>query len=262
MISTTATNENKKVECVGVFKGHTSTGLRVVEKDDNTLVSVSGTTMKEWNIRTCECLKTIELPSLACTLILTKDKSKLLCELEDVGFELRRATDLSLISTFETHQRSVDCCELEDGSFVSVGHKMMRWDLEGKLLQTFSGQSKPKLIERVIELNNDIIMSVIFEDTMKIWRVSTGECLRTLDCCGGNVTQLVKLSRNKFFSWGRDSRLRVWNDEGDCIETIPTMKGLRNITRVGDYIVATRSSSSLFGISLWRVRYISRSCFY
>ena len=68
----------------------------------------------------------------------------------------------------------------EDGSFVSAAWKTMkRWDEKGTVLQTFSGHSN--YINRVIELNRDVIVSAQSKDTtVKMWKVSTGECLRTL----------------------------------------------------------------------------------
>jgi len=238
IISTTPTSASTgyntaTLECVGTFTGHLAG-----EKDANTLITATpDNSMKQWNIRTGECLKTIELSSLACILIMTRDKSKVLCGLNDGSFELRRSTDLSLISTFILYNSyAVCCCELEDGSFVSGESTVMkRWNEEGRVLQTFSGHSE--LVLRVIELKRGIILSASIDKTMKMWKVSSGDCFLTLNQDVNPVHQLLKLSKDKFLSCDETGRMQVWNDGGDCVETIQIEKGIMAMTRFGDEII-------------------------
>jgi len=132
--------------------------------------------------------------------------------------------------------------------------KLKRWNKEGTVLQTFYGNMRYTV--RVIELKTDVILSVALEN-MKIWKVSTGECLRTLDEGEGAkfVSKVLKLSRNKFVTWGHDCTMRVWNDDGDCIETIPTEDNIMAMSRFGDQIITTfEPMSSSSGISVRRIR--------
>src|SRR5207245_2793411 len=115
-------------------------------------------------------------------LLKTKEKSRFVCGLGNGTVELRRVSDLGVLSSFKIHRESEaveSICELEDGSFVSAAENTMkRWDDKGRVLQTFFGHSHS--IYRVIELNRDVIVSASKDTTVRMWRVSTGECLRTL----------------------------------------------------------------------------------
>jgi len=111
---------------------------------------------------------------------------------------------------------------------------MERWSQDGRILQTFSGP--PTFTVDTIELHSGIIVTSNNVYSMKMWKVSSGECFRTMSL-PNNVFGLVKLSRDKFVSWEWNSALRVWNDVGDCIETIPTERGMKLLRRVGNDIV-------------------------
>jgi len=211
--------------------------------------------MKEWNIRTGECLRSIVQTSVARTLNITKSKSKLVCCLESGIVEFRRAVDLGLINSFRRHEfeECCCCCELEDGSFVSGGTaKILRWDEEGRLLQTFTGHDEyTSIFTMIIELSSGVIVSIVScsEDvTLKIWDVSTGLCLRTLDIHGDAI--LVKLSRDRFLSWGHEGTLRVWNERGDCNETIRVDGNSIATARVGNHIVTAIVDSYYSNFSL------------
>jgi len=244
------------LELIGTFRGHTAVVLDVVETNDNTLItSAFDHTLKEWDIRTCQCLRTIQTKINAWVMVITKDKSKLLCGPRNGSIEIWRTDDLALVTTFSIHSRQpVSCfCELEDGSFVScAAEKMKRWHENGRVLQTFSGH--PNGINRVIELNRDVIVSASGGNELKMWNVSTGECLRSLNQHHRGIitSRLMKLSRNKFVSWESDGSLRVWSNEGDCIETIPTGETITAIARVGNHIVTTKYPAS--GFSIRRLR--------
>jgi len=255
-ISTTNDIDNTiTLEHIGTFRGHTAFVLYVVESNDNTLItSACDHTLKEWDIRTYQCLRTIQTEIDAWIMVITKDKSKLLCGLRTGNIEIWRTDDLVLVSTFSIHRgHTVSCfCELEDGSFVTSAAEMMeRWNENGRVLQTFSGHRNG--INRVIELNRDVIVSAAGNE-LKMWNVSTGECLRILLQHHREViaSRLMKLSRNKFVSWGSDGSLRVWSNEGYLIETIPTGETITAIARVGNHIVTTRYPVS--GFSIRRLR--------
>jgi len=132
-------------------------------------------------------------------------------------------SDLGLISSFKIHnvdEKSVrSICELDDGSFVSTAFwDMKRWDGTGTVLQIFYGHLL-NYINRVMELKRDIIVSASSDRTVKMWRVSTGECLRTLTLHSGRVTGLEKVMDGLFVSGCLDGKTAVWDDEGNSIET-------------------------------------------
>jgi len=56
---------------------------------------------------------------------------------------------------------------------------MKRWDKDGKLLQIFPGVHS-QTVDRVIELQSDIIVASSWDNTATVWKVSTGQLLRQL----------------------------------------------------------------------------------
>jgi len=256
VISTTNDNKTVTLELVGTFIGHTALVMCAAENRDNHTFITSSTDyiLKEWDIRTCECLTTIKIDGgYVRRMFITKDKTKLLFGLHNGFIELRRASDLAHISTIDIHDRQLIywCCELEDGSFVSCSKTMKRWTEDGRVLQNFAEDSSH--IIQVIELKKDVIVSVSGRCELQMWKVSTGECLRTLSSTRGVfIPQLLKLSRNMFVSLITDNVLRVWNDEGHCIESIPTERRITSIGRVGNHLVASRYP--IYGFSIRRLR--------
>jgi len=250
------------LELVGTYRGHTSVVLSAVEKRDNTLItSAFDSTLKVWDIRTCECLRTINIGRGSVrNMAITKDESKVLCGLSNGFVELRRASDLGhIICRIDIHDRRPInwCCELEDGSFVSCAHMTMkRWKDDGKVIQTFHRHSHS--ITRVIELDNDTLVTTSGGEEVKFWKASTGECLRTLNHEHHiSSNRLMKLSRNKFVTRGSDRTIRVWNNEGRCIEVIPTGEAISPMARVGNHVVTTTFTGS--GVSIRSLRYIASS---
>jgi len=231
---------------VGTYVGHKEGVTSAVELDDILILtgSLDGT-LKVWNKRTCECLCSfITSDSVRC-MIRSKDKSLILCGLKSGAIEMRRADDLDVISwKFEFHSEftsagAVWCiCELEDGSFVSGSYgTMKRWDVNGTVLQTFCGPiAGHHAFLIVMELSSDIIVALSTNNTLTIWKLSTGKLLLTIPTV--HIRGIVKLSDDKFVTGSVDTTIRVWNAmTGQCIETVSTDRPINAITRVGDSIV-------------------------
>jgi len=232
---------------LGTYYGHRREVVCAMESDDNTLLSGSwDDSIKVWNTTTYECLNTI--PSLQGSSIWamtkTKDQTRFLCGRDFGTVEIRRVSDLGLISSLTIHKylsaiRSI--CELEDGSFVSAGgDEMKRWEETGKVLKTFSGHSE--YIERVIELKKDVIVSAADDTTLKMWRVSTGDCLRTLTFHSGSVYGLEKLRDGVFVSGSlRDKKIVVWDENGNIIETHQSKSVIDKLILLRDGSMVTSS---------------------
>jgi len=217
---------------VGTYKGHQLCVTGVVEKDNDALITASEDgTLKVWSITSCECLQTVSTQNAVRSMIKSRDNDRVYCGLDTGVVEVRRLSDLALVSSFDhDHEAVVYCiCELEDGSIVSGCETIMkRWlPCTGEVLQTFSKHECN--VWRIIQLNKKVIVSTSVDSTLKMWNVHTGECIRTIRKQSSmndvRVQGLVKLSKeggNYFASGGLDRELRVWNERGECIETIRT----------------------------------------
>jgi len=134
-----------------------------------------------------------------------------------------------------------------DGSFVSAtpeGREVKRWNYEGRVIQTFSSSDS---IHKLMALNNEIIVGAPSSrfTSFFLWRISTGRC-----CCtttnSGLVTSLEKISESKFVSSSTDYVLRVWNEKGECIETINTTFAITEMLKLGELKNRFVSRDSLF----------------
>jgi len=112
-------------------------------------------------------------------MLQTKSKLYFVCGFDNGTIEIRRSNNLrAVVSSFKVQTNIRTICELTDGSFVS-GSKasdLERWNRSGTVLQTFDHLG----VLKVIELRSDVIVSAT-DTNLKVWRVSTGECLHTLN---------------------------------------------------------------------------------
>jgi len=253
-----------EIKLLGTFIGHTcSVWCAVENRDKMTLITGSGDkTLAEWNISTCDRVNSVLVRSHVRIMVITKDRTSLVCGLGDGSVEVRRPDGLDLIAEFPMHSYRPSCiCELDDGSFVSAAkRRLKRWNKEGKLLQTFSGHSNYVL--RVLQLGSGVIVSAAEDRSLKMWRVSseeqetTTECIRTMTSHSAAVFALAKLSTNKFVSGAFDNKIIVWNEQGDCIETIDSEYEILGLIRVRDYLVVShlRSLFMKTGLQVRRIK--------
>jgi len=178
-------------------------------------------------------------------MLKTKSNSRFVCGFYNGTVEIRQVNDLGLLSSHRIHQetssKAVFCvCELVDGSFVSgsADKTLKNWDETGKLLQSFVGHSQR--INRVIELKRDVIVSASEDFLVKIWRVSTGECINTLTAHSSSVYGLEKVKGGMFVSGSlTDGIIALWDANGVCVETIRTGNRIRSMTTLRDGSLVT-----------------------
>jgi len=217
--SDSSNSSNKTLQLVGTYTGHKNNVCGVIEKDSKALITGSNDgTVKEWDVITCECLNTLELFEVVYCMAKSRDNSKIAIGLYDGSVLLRKADDLSeQIMRSNLHSRPVTCiCELEDGSFVSGSFEptIERWDEKGTKLQSFIADTSA--IHGLTQLNSDIVVSWS-HNQLSLWNLSTGTCFRTLKMV---TFGLVKLSEERFITGGPHKSIQVWDDKGECLETI------------------------------------------
>jgi len=228
----------------------------VMGKDKETLLTVTQASirgrakggLKVWNTKSLVCLHSLlncRDTSVRC-LILTRDKTIVVCGSTTGVIEKRRASDLRFIQSFQPHCGAVTCiCELSDGSLVSGSEDtyVCRWSEDGKATN-FSGHSKS--ISAIIELKEGVIVSAAADNSFKMWNVSTGECLRTVTLPWFPTgpfqpiqPRLVALPLERFASGAQDGVIRVWDANGESLQTIQTAYRIDAMMRLGYAIVTT-----------------------
>jgi len=210
--------------------------LCAAEKDDKTLVTASaGGGLKEWNMESYECINSIQLDFTVRAMLQTRSRLYIVCGSDNGTIEIRRSNDLrAVVSSFKFQTTVRTICELTDGSFVSgcEDTELKRWNRNGTVLQTFDHSN----VLKVMELKSDVIVSAT-DANLKVWRVSTGDCLHTLNDSFSCI-QLLKLSETLFLS-NLYNMVKVWNgDKGVCIENIPTYRTKAMLRLRGGVVVA------------------------
>jgi len=170
--------------------------------------------------------------------------------------EFRRLHDFKVVFRTSQGSENVTICirELEDETLIAARggnmieqhdiSQLLRPDDNGEtspspspsscsspiaIVQTFKGHKQN--IHDVIELKRDVIVSVSSEE-IKMWSVSSGQCLRSLDYPG--VFRLVKLKEGFFATGlGEDDAIRVIDENGENVKTY-RLEGITAMTRLED----------------------------
>jgi len=144
-----------------------------------------------------------------------------------------------------------DICELDDGTIVVAGSfDLKRWDLTKRtVLQSFRGHTEPTV--KVLKLKSDTIVSTAQDSTVKIWKVSTCECVSTLVLhdVGVATDVLVKLKDGYFATGSRDRMIRVWNDAGIKIATYQTECNLTAMAKLESGSIVAADSTV---VGVWK----------
>lgn len=108
-----------------------------------------------------------------------------------------------------------------------------------------------------LQFNRKYLMTGSYDATIKIWRVDTGECLRTLTGHTKGVKSLV-FDSQKLITGGLDSTIKVWNyHTGQCISTY---RGHDDSVSSVDFLNKTIVSGSMDNtVKVWHVD--SRTCY-
>jgi len=236
--------------------------MGVVERSGETLVTGSyDSTLKLWNTTSCECLRTMLMPSRVYCMLKQRHNSNgdsssynhskesfFVCGMENGAIQQRRLSDFSVTFSFYVHYHPVESiCELEDGSLVSASHDetLVRWTVTNgsgsgngtfKVIQRFLGHARWVL--KVIRCKRGLIASTSTDRWLKIWKDSNGECTHEwyLDA---ETQALIRVKDGIFVSSSGDMKLRVWSAVGECIQTITTEYQVTALTRLRDGSLVT-----------------------
>jgi len=227
-----SSNSNKyELRCLKKYEMESWRVRTAVEIDDETFVTASYE-CTVWNKTTGVCLHKKRMHRQILSMLKTRDGSKLLCGMFDGDVLVLRLPDLQLLTKINLNDFVASICELEDGTFVAAAHKKIkRWGVnQHAVSQLFIGHLKT--VHKVIELKRDIIVSASEDKTVKIWKVSSGECLHTLN---RYTTVLVKLQEGYFASASNyDNNIAIHDENGSRVASYPTDCNITAMTRLRD----------------------------
>jgi WD40 repeat protein len=118
----------------------------------------------------------------------------------------------------------------------------------GKLIKYFNHHKVNSI--QVLEDANKLI-STSSDNSIKIWNMRNGKCLKTLNEHSGTVTCVIIYNNNKFISGSWDDTIKIWDLESfECIETLNNNSGVTSLLLLSDEILA---SCSWFEIKIWNL---------
>ena len=170
---------------------------KVIERDDGNIIGTTGMfemSFKMWNKTTGECLKSQITETRTFRMLRCENKNSdlFVCATHNGNIEVRRLSDLELVSSFKMHDIAVNCIsELspEEGDgvdglsssssclFVSGAlSEMTCWDLKTTKVLWSSSDSHPRWINHIVQLTGRKMIASVGEDRkIKLWKTATGE---------------------------------------------------------------------------------------
>jgi WD40 repeat protein len=221
--------DNSLVDERNIFpQGHFSRVNSVVySPDSRKILSASGDgTIKEWDIETGRCVRTLSGHSDWVTYaVYSPDSKKILSASVDKTIKEWDVESSQCVQTITGHWDNLTCAVYSpDGKKVlsaSLGKTIKEWNVEtGQCVQTLAGYSD--MVTRVFY--SPIAEKVLFASwdcTIKELDVKTGRCVQTLVGHSDWVTDLVYSPDGKrVLSASVDKTIKEWDVErGICINT-------------------------------------------
>jgi len=249
----TNTDSNRRtLQLVGTFVGHHSAVTSVAEIDNNTIVTLSSDkTLKVWNTTNYQCLDTLQTSFEVDCMMKTRDKLRIVCGSILNKTEMRRVSDLELVSSFNIPSYCID--ELEDGTFLSGSYDstVIRWTEEygGTVLQRFKGHTQ--LIYNVLGLNSNAIVSVSRDGTLKMWDLTSAKCTQTRPYPCNSPGGIVKISRDRFVTGGL--MMQVWDDKGNSLQCLDSGGSVMAMATLRNSILAS-VTNNIYVLTFWRFK--------
>ena len=209
-------------------KGHTDWIRSLTFSPDGiTLASASfDKTVKLWDIRTGECLKTFQGHGRVNSVSISPDGTTLASGSDDKTVKLWDIRTGECLKTFQGHTDAVESVEISrDGRIVassSSDETIKLWNISsGECLNTLRGHTNI-VLSVAISPDNTTLASGSSDKTIKLWDIRTGECLKTLH---GHTNRIrsVAISSNCVIlaSVGYDRQVKLWDIKtGECLNTL------------------------------------------
>jgi F-box and WD-40 domain protein MET30 len=252
-------------QLIRTLTGHTS-GIRALQFDKKVLITASmDSTLRVWDYRTGQCLTTLtgHTDSVIC---LHLDKRRLASGSADhtirvwdfqttTGFTLTGHCDwVNSVKFYKTYL--VSC---SDDTTIRI------WDLPTKTcVRTLFGHVQPvqciQLVPRSSRMNfthpvrseddcHPVIVSGSLDNTIRIWDIQTGTCIRTL-CEHMEGVWSLAIDNLRMVSGAHDKTVKIWNkDTGECMHTLVGHNGPVTCVALGDTKIASGSEDG--SIRIW-----------
>ena len=198
--------------------------LNTSSPDFGSLVSGSADkTIKVWNLRTGECIKTLLGHDSYVYALQIDQKGRLLSGSNDTTIKLWNLQSGQCFKTLIGHQDCINAIvaiNKEEIASCSGDSSIKVWNLENSsCLKTLTGHDES--VNALYFLSKiNCLVSGADDKSVKLWDLERGECLKTLKGHDSYVYSLLSLG-DRLFSSSDDGSIKIWNTEsGECLKTI------------------------------------------
>jgi WD40 repeat protein len=110
-------------------------------------------------------------------------------------------------------------------------------DSDPKYLVNFEGHSRS--IRKIVLMENlNILISASNDQTIKIWNLSNGHCLKTIEAHKRFITGLCLIQDYKFITSSSDFWVKIWNlNDYKCIESFEFSQIVHSICKLSDELI-------------------------
>jgi len=224
-------------ECLQTLSGHSNrVFFTTFTANGQTLVTGGeDQTVRLWDINTGYCLRVLEIPiNWLLSIALSPDGQTLATGSHGTTVKFWNLTSGDCIKTLPYNCHVWAVAFSPDGQTLVTGSEdktVKIWDvLTGKCLQTLHEHSNSPLSDSypsriwLVAINPDgqTLLSVSENQTMKLWDIPTGKCLRTVDGYSNWILSVAFSPDGRMLaSSSEDQRVRLWDvDTGQCLQTL------------------------------------------
>jgi len=210
-------------------QGHSSyVNSAVYSPDGEKILSASyDHSIKEWDARTGECVKTLTGHSDIVTKAqYSPDGEKILSASSDKTIKEWDAGTGECVKTLAGHNNWISSAVYSpDGEKIlsaSYDHSIKEWDARtGECVKTLTGHSS-YVSSAMYSPDGKKILSASYDKTIKEWDTGTGVCVKTLIGHTEEVTGAVySLDGEKILSASSDNTIKEWDaGTGQCVKTM------------------------------------------
>jgi BTB/POZ domain/WD domain, G-beta repeat len=236
------------------MNGHTDSINAIIQLNDGRLCSCSNdNTIKIWKIEYGKCDLTLVGHTDRVTCVAQLMDGRICSGSLDHMIKIWNKNTGKCIQTIDTFTTVACVLALSNGGICSGGHigNVYIFSKNGEWMEILhrSGYGNP--IAAVIAIDESRICSCSADQTMKIWKVATGVCERTLEGHAGRVRDMVLLLDGSLCSTSEDGSVKIWNVEtGVCEASIQVnTTGLDHVVQLHDgRLVASKSNEVVYAI--------------
>jgi WD40 repeat protein len=121
----------------------------------------------------------------------------------------------------------------------------------GELIREYRGHSDWIRSIQVDEKSNKLI-TCSYDETIKIWNLHSGECLKTLNEHKNNVNCILIIPNNKFISSSDDKTIKIWDlNSYKCLNTLKNEFYVESLCLISDNQIACGCWNGT--INIWNI---------